>query len=240
MHPTKGRITQHYLQFPQASGQNWPHTGTDYAGKIGDEVVSIAPGTVLFAGWGKDLPFHLCNQLAFVPGSNASGIQTVLQHDGWISASNHLNETHLNVGNKVSRGQRIGSVGNTGNTQGSHLHYEVISQLNVWSPPFGRYNPLDQIAHEDALASKAKGKVLTVTANVGIVRTSPEVRRDNVSSKYPQGLAKGAKVLAVGYVQGQDPYPNDGKRDDAWVKTVSGLYIWANGVGNNLSGLSRL
>lgn len=89
-------------------------------------------------------------------------------------------------------------------------------------------------------ADPVKSKLLTVTAPVAIVRTSPHIRPDNISSKYPAGIAKGAKVSVIGYVAGQDPYPNDGKRDDAWVKTVTGLYVWANAVGNNLTGLVKL
>ena len=83
-------------------------------------------------------------------------------------------------------------------------------------------------------------KLLTVTANPVIVRTSPRVEAGNVAKAYPNGIAKGAKVAAVGYVKGQDPYPNDGVQDDAWIKTKSGYFIWANGVGNDLSGLVKL
>lgn len=80
----------------------------------------------------------------------------------------------------------------------------------------------------------------TVTANPVIVRTSPRVEPGNVSKRYPNGIAKGAKVAAVGYVAGQDPYPNDGVLDNAWIKTVGEEYIWANGLGNDLSGLAKL
>lgn len=83
-------------------------------------------------------------------------------------------------------------------------------------------------------------KLLTVTANPAVVRTSPRVEPGNVAPAYRYGIAKGSKVAAVGYVSGQDPYPNDGVKDDAWIKTVSGYYIWANGLGNSLAGLPAL
>lgn len=83
-------------------------------------------------------------------------------------------------------------------------------------------------------------KLLTVTASPAIVRTSPRVEPGNVARAYPNGIAKGAKVAAIGYVKGQDPYPNDGVQDDAWIKTTSGYFIWANGLGNDLSGLARV
>lgn len=83
-------------------------------------------------------------------------------------------------------------------------------------------------------------KLLTVTGNPAVVRTSPRVEAGNVAKEYPNGIARGAKIAAVGYVQGQDPYPGDGKQDDAWIKTKSGYYVWANAVGNNLAGLAKL
>lgn len=89
-------------------------------------------------------------------------------------------------------------------------------------------------------APAAKSKLLTVTANVAVVRTEPKISPATVAKKYPNGIAKGAKIAAVGFVAGQDPYPLDGKTDNAWVKTVSGYYIWANAVGNNLAGLRKL
>lgn len=83
-------------------------------------------------------------------------------------------------------------------------------------------------------------RLLTVTASPAIVRTSPRVEAGNVAKEYPNGIAKGAKIAAVGYVQGQDPYPSDGVQDDAWIKTVSGFYVWANALGNDLAGLRKL
>lgn len=84
------------------------------------------------------------------------------------------------------------------------------------------------------------GKLLKVTADVANVRTSPAVRPNNIAAAYPQGIARGATIAAVGYVAGEDPFPRDGRLDNAWIKTKSGYYIWANNVGNNLAGLAKL
>lgn len=83
-------------------------------------------------------------------------------------------------------------------------------------------------------------KLLTVTADVVQIRTSPRVEPGNIAPEYPHGIAKGAKIAAVGYVAGQDPYPNDGVLDNAWIKTVRGRFAWANAVGNDISGLAKL
>lgn len=88
--------------------------------------------------------------------------------------------------------------------------------------------------------SSSGTKLRSVTANVAVVRTSPRVEAGNIAPAYPAGIARGAQVAVVGYVSGQDPYPNDGVQDDAWFKTKSGYFIWANGLGNDLSGLPKL
>jgi hypothetical protein len=95
------------------------------------------------------------------------------------------------------------------------------------------------IVVKPAPAPAPVGKLLTVTAPVARVRTSPLVG-NNIAPAYPDGIARGAKVAVVGYVKGQDPFPNDRSTDDAWVKTKSGYYIWANNVGNSLAGLTKL
>ena len=74
---------------------------------------------------------------------------------------------------------------------------------------------------------------LPITAKVANVRTSPEVRPDNIAKDWKNGLKEGAPLAVVGYVRGQDPF-DDGVRDDAWLKTISGLYVWANNVNNNI------
>jgi hypothetical protein len=84
------------------------------------------------------------------------------------------------------------------------------------------------------------GKLLKVTAPVARVRTSPAVRSNNIAPGYPDGIAQGATIAAVGYVAGEDPFPNDNSTDNAWIKTKSGYYIWANNVGNSLAGLKKL
>lgn len=238
MQPTAGRKTQNYGTYPQASGEPWGHTGNDYAGTIGADVVAIADGEVIFADWGQNMPKWLADKYAFVYGSPNSGIKVLIQHKGWVSVSAHLNDTPLNPGNKVRRGQRIGSLGATGRVQGAHLHFECINRTHVYTAPFGRFHPDAQIAHEDAVSDGAR--LLTVTADPATVRTSPRVEARNTATAFPSGIAKGSKVAAIGYVTGQDPFPNDGVQDDAWVKTVSGYYIWANSLGNDLSGLRRL
>lgn len=245
LHPIDGNTTQVFGQANQASGDGNQHTGKDYAATRNQQVRTIADGKVIHAG--STFTNAFADRFMLVRGSNASGNFVVVEHDGWYELFAHLHSISVRVGQDVRRGQEIGGAGDTGNSKGVHLHYETIDPRLIRNTyPYGRYNPDLQIAHEQRAADSrpaaapVSGKLLTVTAPVVMVRTTPHVRADNVAPAYPQGIAKGARINVVGYVAGDDPYPLDGVLDNAWVKTVSGYYIWANGVGNDLSGLKKL
>jgi murein DD-endopeptidase MepM/ murein hydrolase activator NlpD len=85
------------------------HEGIDLAGPIGTPVYSTAEGTVIFAGW-----------------SSGYGRLIKIQHENGIETRfGHLNAIRVEVGQRVSRGDRIGDMGNSGRSTGPHLHYEI-------------------------------------------------------------------------------------------------------------------
>lgn len=94
------------------SGSMWAsghHTGQDFPVPIGTSVKSVAPGTVVAAGWG-----------------GAYGYQVVVKHtDGKYSQYAHLSSVTVRVGQGVGAGRQVGRSGSTGNTTGPHLHFEV-------------------------------------------------------------------------------------------------------------------
>lgn len=53
---------------------------------------------------------------------------------GYKTRYGHLSKMHVKVGDSVTRGQVIGEVGNTGVSEGSHLHYEVRFRDNTVNP----------------------------------------------------------------------------------------------------------
>jgi murein DD-endopeptidase MepM/ murein hydrolase activator NlpD len=85
------------------------HEGQDLAGKHGSPIYSTADGVVTYAGWESGY-----GQLVKV--RHSFGIET---------RYGHLSKIRVKVGEKVSRGDRIGDMGNTGRSTGTHLHYEV-------------------------------------------------------------------------------------------------------------------
>ncbi|MCU0294772.1 MAG: M23 family metallopeptidase [Candidatus Nanopelagicales bacterium] len=103
----------HYsARFGQAGG-SWSsghHTGLDFAAPSGTPVFSALAGKVVEAGWG-----------------GAYGNHIIVRHDNGVETLYaHLTSANVNAGDRVLRGQRIGSVGSTGNSSGPHLHFEVL------------------------------------------------------------------------------------------------------------------
>ena len=65
------------------------------------------------------------------------GNLVIIDHgSGWQSVYAHLDTYYVSCGQSVGQGDVIALMGNTGNSSGAHLHFELISQ-------YGHVNPLD-------------------------------------------------------------------------------------------------
>jgi murein DD-endopeptidase MepM/ murein hydrolase activator NlpD len=118
---------------------------------VGSPLYAIARGTVIFAGPSK---------LRFPNGEPAGGGYIVkLRHKvrgEWItSAYMHLkkNSITVKVGDKVAEGQKIGESGNTGESTGPHLHFEIQRGKHyIWTNNGTRYTePTSYIKTQIAL-----------------------------------------------------------------------------------------
>lgn len=113
VHPVRGYSLT--AGFNQAGGM-WKsaHSGQDFAVPSGTSVVAVHAGTVVKAGAGG-------------AGDGAAyGNAVVIRHaGGTYSQYAHLSRIDVRVGQAVATGQRIGLSGNTGNSSGPHLHFEV-------------------------------------------------------------------------------------------------------------------
>ncbi len=107
------------------SGFDWnppTHNALDIAGAEGNAVYATDGGVVVYAGW----------------SNFGYGNLVVIDHGrGWQSAYAHLNSYAVSCGQSVSQGTVIAGVGNTGNSTGAHLHFELYSSL------YGKVNPWD-------------------------------------------------------------------------------------------------
>lgn len=132
--------------------QPFGHAGQDIACPIGTPIYAIADGTVLYAGWGEDLPGD--NTFAgwasrFFLYQNFPGIVTVIQYDpGWIGVIAHQsNNDAVKAGDRVTEGQQIGLSGNTKtrtSTVGPHVHSEALVNTSYVTGNgliYGRTNP---------------------------------------------------------------------------------------------------
>lgn len=92
-------------------GARWGrmHEGIDMACPTGVTIIAADGGTVSFSGWYFGYGY-------MVEIDHGSGMKT---------RYGHCNTLNVNAGEKVYKGQKIAEVGNTGNSYGSHLHFEV-------------------------------------------------------------------------------------------------------------------
>ncbi|MFJ9905891.1 M23 family metallopeptidase [Streptomyces sp. NPDC101152] len=110
-------------KFAQA-GSMWQstHSGQDFAVPSGTNVVAVHGGTVVKAGG---------NGAGDGP---AYGNAIVIKHgNGTYSQYAHLSRIDVRVGQVVATGQHIALSGNTGNTSGPHLHFEIRTTPNFGS-----------------------------------------------------------------------------------------------------------
>lgn len=100
--PTQGILTQRYW-----SG----HQGIDIASRTGTPLYAADGGYVVLSGratWGY-------------------GNQVLIDHgNGYMTRYAHMDTIIVHAGQSVEKGQKIGTMGNTGRSTGPHLHFEVI------------------------------------------------------------------------------------------------------------------
>ncbi len=98
------------------------HSGQDFAVPIGTNVVAAHGGTVVKAGG---------NGAGDGP---AYGNAVVIKHgNGTYSQYAHLSKVTVRIGQIVKTGQEIAKSGNTGNSSGPHLHFEIRTTPNYGS-----------------------------------------------------------------------------------------------------------
>jgi murein DD-endopeptidase MepM/ murein hydrolase activator NlpD len=107
----------------QPAGANFFHRGTDVGVAYGSPIYAAHAGTVIYAGWFGTYGY-------WIELNDGDGIQTGYAHirPGGI---------FVQVGQHVSAGQNIASVGQTGAATGPHLHFEVrLNEVAVNAQPF--------------------------------------------------------------------------------------------------------
>lgn len=116
--PIEGKITSGFGRREEATGRvPKNHTGTDIAANMGTKIKSATDGEVVLASEEGDYGKHLKIQIGEVSIIYA-----------------HCNALYVKQGDKVTQGQEIAEVGSTGNSTGSHLHFEIRISERVINP----------------------------------------------------------------------------------------------------------
>lgn len=117
--PSYSRISSPYgYRTHPISGTRKLHKGLDIAASKGNPIIAAASGTVVKSYF-----------------SSSYGNYVAISHgNGMMTAYAHMTRRMVSVGQQVSAGQQIGTVGSTGNSTGSHLHFEVYNNGSTTNP----------------------------------------------------------------------------------------------------------
>ncbi len=108
------------FRYTSGFGTRWGrlHAGTDMAGPVGTPIYATADGVVTHADW-----------------QSGYGRLVKIQHEFGIETRyGHMSRIRVTKGQRVSRGDLIGDMGNSGRSTGPHLHYEIRVGGNAINP----------------------------------------------------------------------------------------------------------
>ena len=130
--PVKGtdinRISSHYGQRTDPFYKVTKfHGGIDFSGRVGLGIYATGDGVVIKVEKNK----------------SGYGNNILIDHGyGYETRYAHLHSFKVKKGQKVKRGQEIGTMGNTGKSTAPHLHYEVIKNNKTVNPINFFYNDI--------------------------------------------------------------------------------------------------
>lgn len=108
--PVMGRVSSLFgnRRHPVSNTRRF-HPGIDIAARRGTPILSSLAGKVSFAGWRRGY-----------------GRTVIIDHgNGYQSYYAHCSRLKVQSGEVINRGQKIATVGSTGVSTGSHLHFEI-------------------------------------------------------------------------------------------------------------------
>lgn len=151
--PAHGRFSSNFgMRRHPILGYQRMHKGMDIAAPHGAPVYAAADGVVKHAG-------------------RASGYGNLIRLDhgaGNGSGYGHLSRIQVRVGERVRKGQRIGSVGSTGMSTGPHLHYEWYRNGQAVNPRSVSFSSTRQLGGRDMAEFRSElNRLLAVPVGQG-------------------------------------------------------------------------
>jgi len=108
---TRGWLSSYFgIRTDPFTGRRVHHSGVDFAGKLGSDVVAVAAGVVTYS-------------------SRRSGYGNLVEinhGNGYFTRYGHNTENVVQVGQTVKKGQVVAKMGTTGRSTGPHVHFEVM------------------------------------------------------------------------------------------------------------------
>lgn len=203
------RITQHY-------GHNG-HKGVDLGATDDRKVYANADGTV------EAIQTGIPNAQGST-GTRSWGNFVLIKHpNGYKTRYAHLAKVLVKVGQHVTAGQQIGVQGNTGNSYGTHLHYELYDKLGT------RINPEAYIQNPIYMASQTK---ITYSAYDNVKnKWLPTVTAG--TSSYAGNLGNGISAFRVSNLT----YRAHDMVKNRWLPWVTGNSFYAGNLPNNIDAI---
>lgn len=100
------------------SGKSRFHSGVDFAGQWGTEVMAVASGVIVLAS-----------------RNGGYGNMVTIDHgNGYVTRYGHNNDLTVVVGERVEKGDVIAHMGSTGRATGTHVHFEVLRHDRTVNP----------------------------------------------------------------------------------------------------------
>jgi murein DD-endopeptidase MepM/ murein hydrolase activator NlpD len=164
-------ITQGFKSTHKAIDMGWSNT---YGGP-NHEIISPGGGTITYVKKNYVTTDSTGSSYGnYVKIDHGNGISTIMAHLKY-------NSVVVNVGDKVSRGQKIGIMGATGHATGIHCHYEVRIDNERVNPVDYTYALNTQVVTTNT--RNAYG-IKTLEEEVTTVKDTTETKTDNVIFEY--------------------------------------------------------
>lgn len=131
MMPATGRLSQGYGPASGQFGYTF-HNGLDIAANVGTPIYAAAAGTVTDVKSGGPYGKHVF-------------IEHEIDGEKWTTVYAHMHKIEVKTGQTLLQGEGIGQIGNTGNSSGPHLHFEVHQGEYAYSSSSAgnTVNPMD-------------------------------------------------------------------------------------------------
>jgi len=108
---SRGWLSSYFgLRTDPFSGRRVHHSGVDFAGKLGSDVVAVAAGVVQYSG----------------KRSGYGNLVEINHGNGYVTRYGHNLKNLVNVGQTIKKGEVIAKMGTTGRSTGPHVHFEVM------------------------------------------------------------------------------------------------------------------